>query len=62
MDNSVDREARRSDAGDHDVPFERFRPYHFTPRELARLMQLRSELLDARLGHGRWVQDLAAAG
>jgi hypothetical protein len=48
-------------AGDHDEPFGGFRPYHFNLRQFARLLQLRSELLDARLGHGRWAQDLAAA-
>jgi len=30
-----------------------------TIEPLARLLTLRSELLDARLGHGRWVADLA---
>jgi hypothetical protein len=49
------------DAGDHDQPFAGFRPYQFSTRQLARLLQLRSELLDARLGLGRWVQDLGAA-
>ena len=43
------------------APFVRFQPYHFTARQLAHLLQLRSELLDARLGHGRWTQDLAAS-
>ena len=47
-------------AGDHDQPFGGFRPYHFSTRQLARLLQLRSELLDARLGLGRWAEDLAA--
>jgi hypothetical protein len=48
-------------AADHDQPFVGFRSYHFTTRQLARLLHLRSELLDARLGHGRWTQDLAAS-
>ena len=47
-------------AADHDQPFVGFRAYHFNTRQLARLLHLRSELLDARLGHGRWAQDLAA--
>ena len=46
---------------DHDQPFAGFRPYQFSTRQLARLLQLRSELLDARLGLGRWVQDLGVA-
>lgn len=50
-----------SDAGDHDQPFAGCRAYHFSTRERARLLQLRSEVLEARLGHGRWAQDLAAA-
>lgn len=45
-------------AGDHDEPFAGFRPYQFSTRQLARLLQLRSEVLDARLGDGRWAQDL----
>jgi hypothetical protein len=48
-------------AGDRDQPFAGFRPYQFSTRQLARLLQLRSELLDARLGLGRWVQDLGVA-
>jgi hypothetical protein len=51
-----------SGAGDHDQPFAGFRSSHFSTRQFARLLQLRSELLEARLGHGRWAQDLAAAG
>jgi hypothetical protein len=41
-------------AADHDQPFAGFRAYHFSTRELARLLQLRGEHLEARLGHGRW--------
>lgn len=47
-------------ATDDDQPFVGFRAYHFNTRQLARLLHLRSELLDARLGHGRWTEDLAA--
>jgi hypothetical protein len=43
-------------AGDHDELFGGFRPYRFSTRGLGRLLQLRSELLDERLGH-----DLATA-
>jgi hypothetical protein len=45
-------------AGDHDQPFIGFRPYHFNTRQLARLLLLRGEALEARLGSGRWAQDL----
>jgi hypothetical protein len=48
-------------AGDHDEPFEGFRPYQFSTRQFARLLRLRSDLLDARLGHGRWAADLAGS-
>ena len=48
-------------AGDHDEPFGGFQPYQFSTRQRARLLQLRGELLEARLGHGRWTTDLAPA-
>jgi len=48
-------------AGDHDEPFGGFQAYQFSTRQRARLLQLRGELLEARLGHGRWATDLAAA-
>ena len=47
-------------AGDHDQPFRGFRTYQFSTRQFARLLQVRSECLEARLGHGRWAQDLVA--
>jgi hypothetical protein len=47
-------------AGDHDQPFVGSRVYHFSTRQRARLLQLRSEVLDARLGYGRWTQDISA--
>ena len=47
--------------GDHDQPFAGFRPYQFSTRQLARLLLRRSEVLEARLGLGRWAQDLGAA-
>ena len=48
-------------AGDHDQPFAGFRAYQFSTRQLARLLLRRGEVLDARLGVGRWAQDLGAA-
>ena len=48
-------------AGDHDEPFVGFRSYQFSTLHLARLLRLRSELLDARLGYGRWAADLAGS-
>jgi hypothetical protein len=48
-------------AGDHDRPFDGFRLQLFTTRQLAGLLLLRGEVLDARLGCGRWARDLASA-
>ena len=48
-------------AGDHDQPFLGFRSYQFGTRQLARLLQLRGEALEARLGHGRWALDLVGS-
>jgi hypothetical protein len=50
-----------SSAGDRGQPYTGFRAYQFNTRQLARLLQLRGELLEARLGHGRWSADLAAS-
>ena len=47
-------------AGDHDQVFVGYRAYQFSTRQLARLLQVRGEVLDARLGQGRWASDLAA--
>jgi hypothetical protein len=47
-------------ASDNDQPFFGFRTYQFSTRQLARLLQMRGQLLDARLGQGAWAQDLAA--
>jgi hypothetical protein len=47
-------------AGDHDQLFVGYRAYLFSTRQLARLLQVRGEVLEARLGHGRWASDLAA--
>ena len=44
---------------DHDQPFAGFRSYQFHTLQLIRLLHLRSELLEARLGNGRWATDLA---
>ena len=48
-------------AGDHDQPFAGFRAYVFNTRQLARLLQVRGELLEARLGHGQWASDVLPA-
>jgi hypothetical protein len=48
-------------AGDHDQPSGGFPRQLFNTRQLARLLLLRSEVLDARLGCGRWAADLASA-
>lgn len=48
-------------AGDHDCPFTGFRRSFFTTREFARLLLLRSDALDARMGRGRWLMDLGNA-
>jgi hypothetical protein len=45
-------------AGDHDESFSGFHAYQFSTRQRVRLLQLRSELLDARLGQGRWATDV----
>jgi len=46
-------------AGDHDQVFVGYRAYLFSTRQLARLLQVRGELLEARLGHGQWASDVA---
>ena len=48
-------------AGDHDQPFAGYHAYLFSTRQLARLLQVRGEVLEARLGHGRWTSDVAAS-
>jgi hypothetical protein len=48
-------------AGDRDQPFFGFREYQFNTRQLARLLQLRGKVLEARLGQGVWAQDVSAA-
>jgi len=45
-------------AGDHDQPFGGFRAYQFSTRQLARLLLLRGDTLEAKLGHGRLAADL----
>ena len=49
----------RTGAGDHDEPYSGFQTYQFSTRQFARLLQLRGEALEARLGQGRWESDLA---
>ena len=46
--------------GEHDVPFVGFQPYHFSTRQYARLLLLRSEIQDSRAGRGRYTDDLHA--
>jgi hypothetical protein len=58
---SADGSLDGAGASDHDEPFAGFRSYQFSTRQLARLLQLRSELLEARLGHGRWALDLVGS-
>ena len=48
-------------AGDHDVPFPGFRPYQFSMREMSRLLILRSQVLDAKMGWGPFADDLLPA-
>jgi hypothetical protein len=55
-----DRPDRRG-AGDHDALFAGFRAYQFSTRQLIQLLLRRSDALDARLGLGRWAQDLGVA-
>ena len=47
-------------AGDHDQVFVGYRAYVFSTRQLARLLQVRGEVLEARMGQGRWASDLTA--
>jgi hypothetical protein len=49
-------------AGDHDEAFTGFRSYQFNTMQIARLLHLRGELLEARLGNGRWATDLTSGG
>jgi hypothetical protein len=53
--------SRAAIGGDHDQPHAGYRAYQFSTRERARLLQLRGDLLEARLGRGRWVEDLSAS-
>jgi hypothetical protein len=46
--------------GTDDEPFVRFQPYHFSTRQLARLLVLRGEIQDSRSGRGRYAGDLDA--
>lgn len=48
-------------AGDHDEPFGGWRVYPFPTRQFARLLALRGEALDARMGVGRFAEDLRTA-
>jgi hypothetical protein len=46
-------------AGDQDQVFAGYRAYVFNTRQLARLLQMRGEVLEARLGLGRWASEVA---
>ena len=48
-------------ASDRDQPFYGFRSYQFSTRQLARLLLLRSEAQEARLGQGRYAVDTRTA-
>ena len=49
----------RHQPDDQDQPSAGYRPYLFGARQHARLLLLRSEVLEARLGRGRLVGDLS---
>jgi hypothetical protein len=52
MDSSMEQTQstlrRAALGGDHDLPFVRFQRYHFSTRQLARLLVLRGESQDSR--------------
>ena len=48
-------------AGDHDQPFTGFRHYHFSTRQMLRLLLLRGDIQDSRVGPGRYSADLGAS-
>lgn len=45
-------------SADHDQPFAGYKAYRFSTRQMLHLLRLRSEVLDGRLGVGRFVLDL----
>ena len=47
--------------GDHDQPFDGFRPTHFTIQQRARLLILRGRIQEAKLGNDPLSEDLKAA-
>jgi hypothetical protein len=47
--------------GDHDQPFDGFRPTHFTIQQRARLLILRGRVQEAKLGNDPLSEDLKAA-
>jgi hypothetical protein len=47
--------------GDHDQPFDGFRPTHFTIQQRARLLILRGRVQDAKLGTDALCDDLGVA-
>jgi hypothetical protein len=47
-------------AGDHDLPFAGFQAAAFSTRQMVRLLLLRSDVLDARLGQGPFAADIVS--
>ena len=60
MDQTQSTPSHAALGGTHEVPFERSQPYHFSTRQLARLLMLRGEIQDSRSGQGRYADDLDA--
>ena len=48
-------------AADHNQAFAGFRRYHFTIRQMLRLLRLRGDVLDGRTGLGSYSEDFGAA-
>ena len=46
-------------SGDHDMPFAGHRAYPFSTHVRLKLLLLRGEVLDARLGRGRFADDVS---
>ncbi len=46
-----------SGSADHDVPFAGYSPNHFNTWQMLRLLLLRSEVLEGKLGRGRFARE-----
>ena len=44
-------------SGDHDVPFPGYSPFHFNTWQMLRLLLLRSEVLEGKLGRGPFANE-----